>query len=53
MTTPSTIRELVEESARRFGAKVAYQTKVGAGYHRLTFSELQLSQALHTRGGGR
>jgi long-chain acyl-CoA synthetase len=40
MTTPSTIPELVEESARRFGAKVAYQTKVGAGYNRLTFSEL-------------
>jgi len=40
MTTPSTIPELVEESARRFGAKVAYQMKVGSGYQRLTFSEL-------------
>jgi long-chain acyl-CoA synthetase len=40
MSTPSTIPELVEESARRFGAKVAYQMKVGSGYQRLTFSEL-------------
>ena len=40
MTTPSTIPELVEESARRFGAKVAYQMKVGSGYQRLTFGEL-------------
>lgn len=28
MTTLSTIPELVEESARRFGDKVAYQMKV-------------------------
>jgi len=40
MTTPSTIPELVEESARRFGPKVAYQMKVGSGYQRLTFDEL-------------
>jgi long-chain acyl-CoA synthetase len=40
MTTPSTIPELVEESARKFGARVAYQMKVGSGYQRLTFSEL-------------
>jgi len=45
MSTPSTIPELVEESARRFGAKVAYQMKVGSSYQRLTFSELaQLSR---------
>jgi len=40
MTTPSTIPELVEESAHRFGAKVAYQMKVGSVYEGLTFSEL-------------
>jgi long-chain acyl-CoA synthetase len=40
MSTPLTIPELVEESARRFGAKVAYQMKVGSSYQRLTFSEL-------------
>ena len=41
MTTPSTIPELVEESARRFGgAKVAYQIKVGSAYRRLTFGEM-------------
>jgi len=40
MSTPSTIPELVEESARRFGSKVAYQMKVGSGYQRLTFSEM-------------
>lgn len=40
MSKPSTIPELVEESARRFGAKVAYQMKVGSGYQRLTFDEL-------------
>ena len=48
MTTPSTIPELVEESARRFGAKVAYQMKVGSSYQRLTFSEL----AQHSREFG-
>ena len=48
MTTPSTIPELVEESARRFGAKVAYQMKVGSDYQRLTFSEL----AQRSRGFG-
>jgi long-chain acyl-CoA synthetase len=40
MSTPSTIPELVEESARRFGAKVAYQVKVGSAYRRLTVSEM-------------
>jgi long-chain acyl-CoA synthetase len=40
MSTPSTIPELVEDSARKFGAKVAYQMKVGSSYQRLTFSEL-------------
>ncbi len=40
MTTPPTIPELVKESARRFGDKVAYQMKVGSGYQRLTFSEM-------------
>ena len=40
MTTPSTIPELVEESARSFGSKVAYQMKVGSVYKGLTFSEL-------------
>ena len=40
MTAPSTIPELVEESARRFGAKVAYQMKAGPGFQRLTFREM-------------
>jgi len=40
MSTPSTIPELVEESARRFGSRVAYQMKDGSGYQRLTFGEL-------------
>ena len=40
MSTPSTIPELVEESARRFGSRVAYQMKVGSSYQRLTFGEL-------------
>ena len=40
MTTPSTIPELVEESARRFGSKVAYQMKVGSGYQRFSFGEM-------------
>jgi long-chain acyl-CoA synthetase len=40
MITPSTIPELVEESARRFGDKVAYQMKVGPGYQGLTFGEM-------------
>ena len=37
---PLTIPELVEESARRFGAKVAYQMKMGSAYRRLTFGEM-------------
>jgi len=40
MTTPSTIPELLEESARQFGDKVAYQMKVGSSYQRLTFNEM-------------
>jgi long-chain acyl-CoA synthetase len=40
MTMPLTIPELVEESARRFGAKVAYQMKMGSAYRRLTFGEM-------------
>lgn len=40
MSTPSALPELVEESARRFGSKVAYQMKVGTGYQRLTFGEM-------------
>ncbi len=42
MNVPSTIPELVEASARRFGSRVAYQVKVGASYRTLTFSELAL-----------
>jgi long-chain acyl-CoA synthetase len=40
MTAPSTIPELVDESARRFGAKVAYQMKAGSVFQRLTFREM-------------
>ncbi len=50
MSKPSTIPELVEESARRFGAKVAYQIKVGSAYRRLTFGEM--SQRSRDFGAG-